>query len=159
MIDLHEVSSNEYLLFIKVLYSNYSKNYGINQHLADLFKDTCHVYIEYLGKIFQKGLDLNPNIIKSCLNHSEFFKFINTQDISFNVVKEIVKCLEVFEKSLERDDDSEYQLKITCKLQGFGPIKSQFWNFNECRYLDEFNKWEAFAVPQVWKMILQYRQN
>ena len=153
IVAVHEVFSLEFFSLIKGLYRNYIANIEKNSELAEFFKDTCQLYMEYLAKIFQKGLELNPSLVRVCINQSDFFKSMLNEGFSNLVLKEIVRCLEIFEKSIEGKEDVEFQIQLTSKLQRFGPVRSEFLNFNEVKYLDQSDKWQDFILNTILETI------
>lgn len=153
IVAVHEVFSLEFISFIKGLYKNYMRNIDKKTEIAEFFKDTCQLYIEYLAKILQKGLEFNPSLIRICINQSDFFKSLQNEGHFHLVIKEIVRCLEIFEKSIEGREDVEFQIQLTSKLQRLGPVRSEFWNFNEVKYLDQPDKWQDFILDTILEAI------
>ena len=58
-----------------------------------------------------------------------------------------------FEKSIEGREDVEFQIQLTSKLQRLGPVRSEFWNFNEVKYLDQPDKWQDFILDTILEAI------
>jgi hypothetical protein len=153
-VNLSELPSMELLALVKALYSRYCKLITKDTSETGIFADLVHLTVEVIARILQSGLSLNTNLVQAILHHSDLFNKLRNSQLSNKNIVALHECVENFMKHVDSENVLE-SIMIQCKTSQVSGCFHEILDCKEFVLGENFEKWEEFLVPHLWKYLTQ----